>query len=437
MEWWVACIIILGGLLAIMASGLPVAFGFLLINMIGAFLFWGGLPGVHMLVISSATSVSRFSWLPLPLFVLMGQLMFRSGMAVRWLDVVDKWMGRLPGRLGLVAVAAGTLFASLTGSSVASAAVLTSTLTPEMEKRGYKKSMSLGPILGSSGLAMMIPPSGMAIILGSLADISIGKLLIAGIIPGLIMATLYAGYIIIRCWLQPSVAPAYEVIPTPLSEKIVLTAKYVLPLGFIIFMVTGVIFLGIATPTEAAALGVLGSVIVALFYGGLSWEIMKKSITETLQITVMILMIVSGSVAFSKILAFSGGSQGLIALATGLPVAPIVIIIAMMVLLIILGGPMSATPLLMISMPIYMPVVHALGFNPVWFGALTLLNMEMSATSPPFGLTLFVAKAAAPPGTTMRDVFLATLPFLGCDAIAMALMIAFPLITLWLPGLMY
>ena len=436
MEWWLSALIIFGGLMAIFATGMPVAFSFLLINVIGVFIWWGGLDGFHLLSLSIADSLSHFRWVPVPLFILMGEIMFHSGMSLRMIDVVDKWMGRLPGRLGLLAVATGTMLSVLTGASTASAAILGSTLTPEMERRGYKKPMSLGPILGSAGLAMMIPPSAMAVILGSLAEISIGKLLIAGIIPGLLMAAFYAAYIIGRCWLQPSIAPSYEVATTPLSEKLIGAAKYVLPLGLIIFMVIGFIFLGITTPSEAAATGAVGSVVLAFFYRKLNWDVVKKSMNGTLRITAMIFMVITGATAFNHILAFSGASQGLVGLAVGLPVAPIVIIMAMMAILIVLGGPMSATPLLMISVPVYFPIVQALGFNPIWFGILMLLNMEMSSTSPPFGLTLFVIKGVAPPDTTTGDVFRAGLPFLGCDAVVMALMIAFPPLVLWLPSIM-
>ena len=274
-----------------MATGMPVAFCFLLINLVGILLFWGGAPGLELLILTLFTSVTRFTLLPLPLFVLMGEVIFHSGIAPNMLDALDRWLGRLPGRLGLVAVGGGTLFATLTGVSMASVAMLGSTLVPEMEKRGYKKPMSLGPILGSGGLAFMIPPSGLVVLLAALAEISIGKTLMAIIIPGLLMATLYASYIIIRCKLQPSIAPAYDVPPTSLSEKLIPTVRYVLPVGFVIFMVIGVIFLGVATPTEAAATGAIATFILAAGYKRLNWQMVKKSVAGGLKTTLMILMI--------------------------------------------------------------------------------------------------------------------------------------------------
>ncbi|OGP66258.1 MAG: C4-dicarboxylate ABC transporter permease, partial [Deltaproteobacteria bacterium RBG_13_47_9] len=359
------------------------------------------------------------------------------GLAPLLVDSIDKWLGRLPGRLGLLAVSAGTLFSTLTGTSIASTAMLGSILVPQMEKQGYRKPMSLGPILGSGGLAIMIPPSSLAVLLGAIGEISIGRILIAIIIPGLLMAILYAAYIIIRCWLQPSIAPVYEMAPIPLSEKLRATVWYILPLGLIIFLVVGVIFLGIATPSEAAATGTIGTMILIFFYGRLTWEVIKKSIGSALAVVGMVLLIIAGATAFSQILAYSGATQGLGKLATELPVAPIMIIIAMQVIILFLGCLMDVVAIMMITLPIFVPVVLHLGFNPVWFAVIFLLNIEMAGTTPPFGMGLMVMKGVAPPGTTMGDIYRAALPFLGCDFIVMVLIIAFPFLALWLPGLMF
>jgi tripartite ATP-independent transporter DctM subunit len=437
LEWQYVLLVIFGSLLVLMASGMPVAFSFMLISIVGMYVFFGGTAGLEQLIVSINTSLTTFVLLPVPLFIFMGELMFHSGMAPLLVEALDKWLGRLPGRLGLLAVSSGTLFATLTGTSIASTAMLGSILVPEMERQGYKKPMSLGPILGSGGLAIMIPPSGLAVLLGAIGDISVGRILIAIIIPGLLMAIFYAAYIIIRCWLQPSIAPAYEVSHTPLSEKLSATVRYILPLGLIIFLVIGVIFLGVATPSEAAATGTLGTAILAFFNGRLTWEVIKKATGSTLAVVGMVLLIIAGATAFAQILAYSGATQGLCNLATGLLVAPIVIIISMQVIILFLGCLMDVVAIMMITLPIFVPIVISLDFNTVWFATMFLLNIEMAGTSPPFGMGLMVMKGVAPPGTTMGDIYLAALPFLGCDLIVMALMIAFPKIALWLPGLMF
>jgi len=296
--------------------------------------------------------------------------------------------------------------------------------------------MSLGPILGGGGLSIMIPPTSLGVLLAALAQISVGGLLIAIIVPGLLMAAFYACYVVIRCWLQPSLAPPYEVAPPPLKERLGYTAKYVLPLGIIIFLVTGVIFLGIATPTEAAATGALGGFIAALAYGRLNWHVVRKTAVNSIELTAMMFLILAGSKAFSQILAFSGAGRGLIEFVVGLPLAPILIIVGMQLIVMFMGCFMDTLSIMMITLPIYMPIVATLGFDPLWFGVIMLLNIEMAVTTPPFGLTLFVMKGLAPRGTTMGDVYRAGLPFLGCDAVVMALMLAFPTVVLWLPGLM-
>lgn len=436
MEWWAVLAIIFGGLMLLLASGMPVAFAFMLINVVGVLVFWGGAAGLRQLGLSIFASLSKFHLIPVPLFILMGEVMFQSGLGLSMIDALDKWLGRLPGRLGLLAVGAGALFSTMSGSTIGTTAMLGSVLSPEMEKRGYKKPMSIGPIMGSGGLAMIIPPSGLAVLLASLAEISIGKLLIAGIIPGLIIASFYATYIIGRCYLQPSVAPSYRVMPTSLSEKIMFTVKHILPLGLIIFMVLGFIFLGVTTPSEAAATGALGCFILAACYRRLNWELVKKSIGGTMMITGMIFMIIAGAIAFSQILAFSGASRGLAEFVTGLPLAPIMIIIAMQVGAWALGCILSSVGVMMITIPIYIPIVYALGFDPIWFALILLINLEMSQTTPPFGVLLFAMKGVAPPDTTMGDIIRAGLPFLACDLVAMLLVIAFPVLALWLPGLM-
>ena len=285
-------------------------------------------------------------------------------------------------------------------------------------------------------MAVMIPPSNFAIVLGAIAEISIARLLIAIIIPGILLGIFYIAYIISRCYLQPSIAPAYEVRSVPLSEKLRDTALYILPLGFIIFAVLGFIFLGIATPSEAAATGTLASFIVAAAHGRLNWTLIKKSVIGTAEITVMILFIIASAKAYSQILAFSGATRGFIGLVTRLPVDPIFIIIGMVFVLLILGMFIVVYPIMMIALPMFMPIVHALGYDPVWFGVIFILTMEMAATTPPFGLILFVVKGVAPQDTTMEDCYRGALPFLACDLIALALIIAFPMLSLWLPSMM-
>ncbi len=435
MEWWVIIGLLLGALVLLLITGIPVSFAFFCLNIVGAYVFMGGTLGLQQLILGIYNALTSFTLAPVPLFVFMGEILFQSGMAMRTLEVLDKWLGRVPGRLSLLTIGGGTIFSNLSGSTMANTAMLGSLLVPEMMRRGYSKSMSLGPILGTGGLAMIIPPSAIAIILGTLARISIGGLLIAGILPGLLMALFYGGYVIIRCALNPNLAPSYDVSPVSLKEKLTGLVKYVIPLSSIVFLVVGLIFLGIATPTEAAAMGALGSLILAAVYRGLSLVVIKRSVDGALRVTVMTLLIIAGSVTFSQILAFTGASRGLAEYVVGQPLSPMLLLIVMQILLLILGAFMDQISMMMITIPIYMPIVHGLGFDPLWFGVLMLINLEIAFTSPPFGLLLFVMKGVAPEGTTMSDIYKAVIPFMICDLVVMALIMIFPAIALWLPNL--
>ncbi len=435
MEWWALLILIVGIFLILLAAGLPVFLAFTIVDVIGIYLLWGGATGLTQLIHSIFSSISSFVLLPVPLFVLMGELLFQSGVFIRAIDTLDKWMGRLPGRLCILSIGGGTLFSTLSGSSMGTSAMLGSLLLPEMEARGYHKTIAIGSCMSGS-LAMIIPPSALAVILGSLMEISIGKLLISGILPGLLMASMYVAYIVIRCTVQRDLAPDYVPSKAPWSERIADFTKHVLPFGAIIFVVTGLIFAGLATPTESAGMGVMATAGVVLGYRKLTWDVIKKSVEATLKITVMMFMILTGSTAFSQILAFTGASKGLVELVISFPFPEIVIIGVMQALMILLGTFMEPVSIMMVTFPIYMPIVRAMGFDPIWFGLLSLINMEIGMKTPPFGLCLFVMKGVVTAKTTMMDIYRSVTPFVLIDVAAMLLVMIFPSIATVLPSIM-
>jgi len=434
-SWYLTLLLLLGTLIGFMALGLPVVFAFFATNLLGAYVFMGGEAGIVQLVRNAVDSVQSFALLPIPLFILMGEIMFYTGVAARAIDAVDKLIARVPGRLSLVAIIGGTIFSSLSGSTIANTAMLSSTLLPEMYRRGYHPSISIGPIVAVGGLAMLIPPSALAVLLGSVARISISELLIASIIPALIMAALFFGYVILRCWLHPEIAPPYDVAELSWRERIMPFVKYVLPLMSLFVVVVGSIIGGIATPTESAALGALASVIAAAAYRKLTWKSTLVSVKQTLRFTVMTLFIICGSVTFSQIMAFTQASTGLAELVTGSGLAPLAVLAGMLVILLFLGCFMDQVSMMMITAPLFMPVAHKFGLNPVWFGVLMLMCLEISLATPPFGLLLFVAKGAAP-DTSMSTIIGSVTPFIAIALGVVVLLIAFPPLTLWLPGLM-
>lgn len=435
MEWYWALAVLLGSILALMAIGMPVALAFLAANIVGAWIFMGGEKGISVLLNNGLGSLTSFALVPIPLFLLMGEIFFHTGLGARMFNAIDQLLGRLPGRLSYVTVIGGTGFSTLSGSSMGSTALLGSLMVPEMTKRGYKKHMSIGPILGTGGLAIIIPPSALAVLLATLARIDVGALLIAGIIPGLILSVLYIGTIWLQCRLDPDAAPAYDVEPISLGDKLALLFRDVIPMlsvmVIIVFMMVG----GIVTPSEAAAFGALGVIVLAVIFRCLTWESIRKSIIGAMRVTLMAYLIVFGSATFSQLLAFSGASSGLIRWATGYDLDPVIMLMVMFAVLLLLGMFMEQISMMLLTVPIFFPLAISLGFDPIWFGLVMLLALEISFTTPPFGLLLFVMKGVAPPDTTMREIYLSAFPFMGCSLLLVGLLVLFPRIALWLPGL--
>jgi tripartite ATP-independent transporter DctM subunit len=319
---------------------------------------------------------------------------------------------------------------------MANTAMLGSLMVPEMRRRGYSERISMGPILGTGGLAMIIPPSSLGVLLASIAGVDVGRLLIAGIVPGFLLALLYAGLIFGQVMQDPSQAPSYEIPPSTLVEKLHSICVNILPMSVVVFMVVGFIILGIATPTEAAAFGVLGVLILMLAFRLMTWEAIRLSLESTVRVAGMVFFIIMSSTVFSQLLAYSGASAGLLQWATGFDAPTIVMLLLMFAALRTLGMFMDPVSMMLISVPIFFPLISPLGVDPIWFGIFVLLALEMSGTTPPFGLLLYIMLGIAPPGTTLFRVAAAAFPYLVCDAILIGLLIAFPAIALYLPGLM-
>ncbi len=447
LEWYWAGTILLGCVIAGMAMGFPVAFTFLVTNIIGTCVFvvrnyetvgeffteaYNKIPQV---VDNAPQLITSFTLSPIPMFILMGSLFFHTGLAIRVFDALDKLLGRIPGRLCYLTVVGGSLFSTLTGSTMANTAMLGSLLVPEMQRRGYSKTMSMGPILGTGGLAMIIPPSSLGVLLASIAGVDVGRLLIAGILPGFVLALLYAGMITVQLIVNPAGAPSYEVEPSTWKEKIYQIVVNIMPMGLIVFMVVGFIVLGWATPSESASFGVVGVVILALAFRVFTWEAFKTSLVGSIRVVGMVFFILMNSTVFSQLLSLSGASRGLVQWATGFEVAAVVILAVMFIVLLLLGMFMDPVSMMLITVPIFYPIATQLGYDPVWFSLIVLLALEMSATTPPFGLLLFIMMGMVR-GTTLWQVAAAAAPFLLCDLILVIILVLAPGLALYLPSLM-
>ena len=435
MEWYAALALLLGTIVALMAIGTPVALAFLAANILGAWIFMGGERGVGQLLNNGLGALTSYALVPIPLFLLMGEIVFHTGLGGRMFSAIDRLLGRLPGRLSYVTVLGGTGFSTLSGSSMGSTALLGSLMVPEMNRRGYKRHMSIGPILGTGGLAIIIPPSALAVLLATLAQIDVAALLIAGVIPGLLLAAFYIGTIALQTRLDPDAAPAYDVAPLSALARLGLLLREVVPMVGVMVVIVVLMIAGIVTPSEAAAFGALGVLVLALLYRRLTLEAVRRSLEGALRVTLMAYLIVFGSATFSQLLAFSGASRGLIEWATGFELAPLAMLVVMFATLLLLGMFMEQISMMLLTVPIFFPLAQTLGFDPIWFGLIMLLALEISFTTPPFGLLLFVMKGVSPPDTTMRHIYLAALPFIGCSLALVVLLVAFPGIALWLPGL--
>lgn len=431
MDWWFILILLFGSLLALMFTGLPVSFSFLFVTSGAVYFLMGGTNGLTQLIVSIFDSLTKFNLTAIPFFILMGEVLYHAGLISKALDVFSKWVGPIPGRLSIVTFLIGGLFAALSGATVASTAVLATLMVPEMMRRHYSKEMTLGPIMASGALDMIIPPSALTVLLGSLAEVSIGRLLINAIVPGYILLGIYIGFVVIRCWLNPSLAPKYEFVGVSLKEKIFSGLRDLLPLGIVIFVALGLMMLGVATPTEAAALACLVAFVLAVVYRTLTFKVVKESIFASLKVTVMILTIIAASAAFSQILAFSGASRAMLQLVLGMAVSPFWILIIMLAIVVLLGCFIEQVSIMMITLPIFMPIVKVLGLDPVWVCILILLCLSIGQLSPPFGLALFVMKASSPPEITMRDIFKAAVPYCFLDIVGVALVLAFPILATW------
>ena len=433
MSWQAAAWLLLGGSTALMFVGLPVAFAFLAINLTGAWIFLGGEAGLMQLARNSVASVTSFALTPIPLFILMGEVLFHTGLAVKVIDGVERLIRQVPGRLAVVAVVAGTVFSAISGSTIATTAMLGSLMLPVMLSRGYHPTMATGPLMAIGAVDMLIPPSALTVLLGSLSGISISKLLIGGVVPGLLLSVAFIAYIIARVKLNPALAPASRFVEYSGWQRLRPFLQYVVPLVSIFAIVVASMSAGWATPTESAAIGAFATMVLALLYRALSVENLLHALRGTTAISGMILFIIVGATTFSQVLSFSGASNGLVELIAGAGMPPMAVIAAMMLLLVFLGLFVEQVSMMLITLPIYMPLVQKYGVDPVWFGVMFLICMQLGLLLPPHGLLLMTMKGVSPPQVRMGHIFQAVLPYIAMSLLLLALVFFVLAVAVWLP----
>lgn len=478
MEWHLALLLLLGTVCVAMFLGLPVAFAFFAANVLGTWLFLNGDIGLVLMPMEFHNAI-KYTLTPIPLFLLMGEILLQTGVAFKAINAIDRLISRVPGRLSVVSIVGGTVFSSLSGSTIANTAILGSVLLPDMVKRGYRPTMAMGPIMAVGGIAMLIPPSALAVLLASLAEQSVAQLLIAGIVPGILMAVLFFGYVMVRCTLDPTLAPSYTPDESMLDEPVTVAVRrggravwswtyrgallrpvnrllpfllYILPLFIIFVVVVGSIFFKIAAPTEAAALGCLAALGACYFFrmfrgtvtvtgiegADFDWRAIGKALLETAKINIMILFIIAGSLVFSQALANSGATDGLLRQVTAMNLTPLTVVIVMMLVLLFLGAFMDQVSMLLLTLPFFLlgtqSLQAAFGIDVIWLMVLMLIAMEISLLTPPFGLLLYVMKGVAPFNVSIGQVIVAALPFITIELAVLVVLIAVPEVAVWLPA---
>lgn len=428
-------VLMFGGMIVLLLLGLPLAF----VTGIIAVAFGLGLFGLPSLLLVSSriySFMNEYVLVSVPMFILMASLMERSGVARDLFKAMHVWAGGLKGGLAVQTTIAATIMAAMTGIIGGEVVLLGLVALPQMLRLGYDRKLAIGTICAGGSLGSMIPPSVVLVIYGLTVNVSIGDLFSAAVVPGLMMAGMYIGYILIRCHLNPSLGPPApeEERNIPLSEKLAMLKSIALPM-LIAASVLGTIYTGVASVTEAAGMGVVGTAIAAALRRELSWSMIQDVLIQTMTACGILLWVSFGATAMIGVYNLAGGPAFIRNMMIGLPVAPIVIIFIMMAILFILGCLMDWIGICLLTMPIFVPIVKALGYDPVWFGVLFCMNMQVSYLSPPFGPAAFYLKGVAPPDVTLNEIFASLWPFIILQMIAIAIVIYAPGLALWLPGL--
>ena len=433
MEEWVVLLLTSGmALIGLLTVGMPIGFALALLGFTGTWYKLGLAGALGALSLMPYSSVLSFLLAAIPLFILMAEIMVRSGISADLYTAMNKWLGRLPGGLAISSIGACAIFAAVCGSSIATAATIGIVAIPEMQQRGYNDKLSSGSVAAAGALGTLIPPSMFFLLYGAFTEQSIASLFIGGIIPGAILAFLMGGYVVVLVRRRPSLAPSIPAVPW--RERISSLIK-IWPVISIIALILGVIYTGTTTVTEAAAIGACFALLVVLFQRRFSLASMRESIIMTALTTSSVLIIFVGAMIFSYFLTISQIPQELTFFVASLNVPPLVIIVLINIMLLVLGTILDVGGIIMLTTPILFPIITGLNFDPIWFGVVMAVNLEMAVITPPVGLNLYIIKGIMP-DISLSDIIRGAMPFLIVEAIVLALTIAFPQLSLFLPGLM-
>ena len=429
-------VLFFGSMFALLAIGVPIAIALGGLAAILVFFFWGP-NALSMLVLKAFGNTSSFEFLAIPLFVYMANMLERSGIAEDLYETMHRFVGGRRGGLAAGTVIICTIFAAMAGISGAATVSMGILALPAMLSRGYSKQIALGSVAAGGSLGILIPPSVTMIIYGLIAQVSIGKLYAGGVLPGLLLSGLFIFYILLRSHLQPELAPAVvDERKYTRREKLVSLKGLVFPL-LLVVCVLGAILTGFTSVSEAAAVGAFGSIVATLIKRGFKWQMFREAAQTTLLVSCLIFWIIIGASAFSTLYTAMGASSLIKDAVLGFEVNRYIILLGMQALLILLGMVIDTVGIMMITVPVFVPIILALGFDPVWFGVLFIINMEIGFLTPPFGYNLFYLRGVAPKDVSMMDIYRSIVPFVVLMLAGLGLCIAFPDIILMLPEALF
>ena len=422
----------LGVLFALMFIGLPIGFAMLLVGSVGFLYIIKLSAALHILASVPYGLISNYDYCVLPLFLLMGTIILNAGFGRSLFRLAHVTTGRMPGGLAVATIFACAVFAAVSSSSIACALTIGLIAIPEMRSYKYDDALAAGAVASGGTLGILIPPSGVFIIYGIMTEQSIGKLFVAGIIPGIMLALMFIAVIYIQVRLKPTLAPRGR--SFSLKELISALGGCAEMLALLL-LVLGGLMIGWFTPTEAGAVGACGALVLSLVRRQLSWQGFKESIIDTVRNTGMIFIILTGALVFNAFFAVTTIPMELAGWVTALPLPPVVIMLVIFVMYVLLGTFLDEVAMILLTLPVFFPVVTKLGFDPIWFGVIIVLVVEMGMISPPVGMTMFVVKGIAP-DIPIETIFRGVLPFTIAVGLLMLLLLAFPQIALFLPRLM-
>lgn len=431
-EW--LTIILFGSLVLLLLAGLPLVFAIGGVATLFIIFLWGP-HALPVLANRTYMAMDMFLLVAVPMFIFMGAMLQRCGIAEDMYELMYHWLGGLRGGLAAGTVLICTMFAAMVGISGAATTSMGLIALPSMLKRGYDKQIAVGCISAGGSLGILIPPSVLMIILALTSRVSVGEMFIAGVLPGLLLSGLFVTYILVRCYFQKDMGPSVpEAERLPLGERIKLAGALVLPIGLIL-AVMGSMFFGIATPSEASAIGALGAILSALVKRTFNWESFTSALFITLRLSAMVIWIVFAASAFTALYAVTGANSLVSSLIKGVG-DPWMVVITMQLILFVLGMFFDPTGIVLLTAPIFFPIITSLGFDPLWFAILFVINMELAYLTPPFGFNLFYMKAVVPPSISMMDIYKSQTPFVLLMMLGLILCMIFPGIITWLPSLM-